>query len=185
MNKDTAHRLLRRVEPDPNTGCWNWQGSRRGFGYGALSLNGRTKSAHRVSYEVFTGPIPGGQVVRHKCDNPPCVNPGHLVLGSQADNTADMVERGRHPSSQRVRCKNNHELREPNLVKSDKGRGARNCLACKRARGYLQYSPGRDLIEVADEYYSKLMGVEWKESGRSAVLVPGSDSGYGSNSTTI
>lgn len=51
--------------------------------------------AHRVAYEVWVGPIPKGHVVRHTCDNPPCINPAHLVSGTNAENSRDMVDRGR------------------------------------------------------------------------------------------
>lgn len=76
--------------------CWEWMGARDGGGYGMLKGLGK---AHRVSWEIHNGPIPDGDgyhgtVVRHKCDNPGCVNPDHLELGTQADNVDDMIERG-------------------------------------------------------------------------------------------
>lgn len=76
------------------TGCWFWIGTKRN-GYGLMQFNKRTSSAHRVSYQVFKGPIPKGLVVRHGCDNPGCINPDHLSLGTQADNVADREARGR------------------------------------------------------------------------------------------
>ena len=76
-------------------GCWEWIGSKRN-GYGLVNRGNKTLSAHRVAYAAFKGEeIPGGFVVRHTCDNPSCINPAHLVLGTQADNVADREARGR------------------------------------------------------------------------------------------
>lgn len=78
------------------SGCWEWQRSRAGKGYGQISVgNQKQDYAHRVSYSLYHGPIPEGYVVRHKCDNPCCCNPDHLEVGSQKDNMQDCKERGR------------------------------------------------------------------------------------------
>jgi hypothetical protein len=79
--------------------CWEWTGARHPFGHGRLRAGGRNEPmfiAHRLAYIYWVGPIPDGLQVRHTCDNPPCVNPAHLLLGTQADNTLDMVRRRRH-----------------------------------------------------------------------------------------
>lgn len=71
--------------------CWNWRGHRTVFGYGVF----QNKKAHRMAYEMCVGPIPEDLCVRHKCDNPSCVNPSHLETGTLADNNHDMMNRGR------------------------------------------------------------------------------------------
>lgn len=76
-------------------GCWEWQAHRSPAGYGQVWLDGTNVGAHRVAYQLTNGPIPEGMLVRHKCDNPPCVRPDHLEIGSVIDNYDDMVGRGR------------------------------------------------------------------------------------------
>lgn len=76
-------------EPDPKTGCREWQGGRDKDGYGKTMLWGRPISAHRASYLLNIGPIPDGLDVLHRCDNPPCVEPTHLFTGTNMDNIRD------------------------------------------------------------------------------------------------
>jgi len=82
--------------PEPNSGCLIWMaGVCPPLGHGAIKINGVTVGAHRRAWELVNGPIPAGLVIRHKCDVPPCINPAHLCLGTQADNIADKESRGR------------------------------------------------------------------------------------------
>ncbi len=76
-------------------GCWEWHGHRNRQGYGRMKRDGRRVAAHRVSWEVHFGPIPDGMLVCHRCDNPPCVRPDHLFLGTVSDNNHDMIAKGR------------------------------------------------------------------------------------------
>lgn len=91
-----AERLMRRSKRNKKTGCLEWQGWRAGLNlYGAISYRGKQYLAHRLSWLTFVGPIPNGARVLHKCDNPLCLEPSHLFLGTQADNVADMLGKGR------------------------------------------------------------------------------------------
>jgi hypothetical protein len=82
-------------EADPETGCWIWQKGKDKDGYGQFSFKNRNYKAHRVAYRLYVGPIPKGMQVLHKCDNTSCVNPKHLFLGTNDDNTVDMVQKDR------------------------------------------------------------------------------------------
>lgn len=79
---------------DKSGKCWLWIAARRN-NYGAFKLNGKVLGAHVVAYTLTNGPIEDGLVVCHSCDNPPCVNPSHLWLGTYSDNAKDAVTKGR------------------------------------------------------------------------------------------
>lgn len=86
-------RFWRKVEKTDS--CWLWTGAKFENGYGAIWTNPITQRAHRISWELNRGKIPPGLIVCHHCDNPPCVRPDHLFLGTLSDNRRDMVEKKR------------------------------------------------------------------------------------------
>lgn len=88
-------RMLKKV-PD---GCWIWLGATNENGYGTVSVDGKTKLAHRQSYILHKGPIEKGMLVCHTCDVRTCCNPDHLYLGTHLDNMRDMRLRDRSPNS--------------------------------------------------------------------------------------
>lgn len=86
--------LMGKVKKTPS-GCWNWTGGTNGVGYGKLQTGGVKWLTHRLSYSLHIGPIPVGMCVCHRCDNPGCVRPDHLFLGTHQDNMLDKERKGR------------------------------------------------------------------------------------------
>lgn len=100
------------IAGDPNS-CWEWNGTRNDRGYGKLYYRNRQYRAHRVSYELHHGSIPDGVDICHKCDNPPCVNPNHLFVGTRQVNVNDMVAKGRDLHGERA---HHAKLREQDII---------------------------------------------------------------------
>ena len=101
--KDIAQlrdKLLSRIAVNGN--CWEWQGAKNSKGYGSISIGGVVILAHRLSYRVHYGKL-GDSLVCHRCDNPKCVNPAHLFLGTAADNIQDMRRKGREAPSPTIK----------------------------------------------------------------------------------
>ena len=94
MSSELA-RFWSKVDKSKENGCWEWTGACSGFGHGNFVISRRNLGAHRVSWEIARGRIPDGVCVLHRCDNPPCVNPAHLFLGTKFDNARDRHSKGR------------------------------------------------------------------------------------------
>ena len=93
MNPKDIARFWSRTRRQP--GCWAWNGTRTTRGYGFFWVAGRYRQAHRIAYELTRGTVLPGLCVLHRCDNPACVNPAHLFLGTRGDNNANRHEKGR------------------------------------------------------------------------------------------
>lgn len=113
--------------------CWPWKGAVNGTGYGAHWQDGQVAGAHRMAWELSRGPIPAGRLIMHKCDNRVCCNPAHLVVGTHADNSADMVAKGRSLGGER----------SPHAKLSD----------TEAAEIIAQRSAGRSLKVLAEAYH--------------------------------
>lgn len=97
-------RFFYKYEKDPITKCWNWLAScRKGYGQFRTGKEGsKVECAHITSYKIYRGDIPENMCVLHRCDNPKCVNPKHLFLGSRADNVEDCVTKKRKPLGEQL-----------------------------------------------------------------------------------
>lgn len=128
QKKKTLFEKLLKFKIDDN-GCYNWTGCTHNK-YGYLRHNGRSMSAHRAMWVLVHGEIPDKKHILHKCDNPGCINPRHLFIGTHADNMKDMVKKGRWSSgnAKKTHCKNGHEFTKENTIIGSKGE--RRCRRC-------------------------------------------------------
>lgn len=130
--KTLAERLWQRVAVGGPDECWPWTAKTTcAGGYGKLYSGQTIIRAHRFAYELAKGPIPQGLIVRHICDNPPCCNPGHLVVGTMKENTQDMMRRGRSKKGRFLRseCLRGHTFTDETTGRDSKG--YRFCKICR------------------------------------------------------
>lgn len=107
-------RFLNKVIIKSSEECWEWKASYRGK-YGVFKFNKKTIDAHRISYILFKGEIPKNMYVCHTCDNPKCVNPNHLFLGTHSDNMKDAFNKGRLKIPTKGQFKEGHKAINRNL----------------------------------------------------------------------
>ena len=137
-----AHIEQERVVKLPN-GCWEWQGSRKHDGHGEIRFNGRLFLVTRLML-MARGEVPPDKLVCHLCDNPPCVNPAHLYVGTHADNTRDTVLAGRQYPFRRLTMEQ---------VKTIRARHAAGGISQKAlAAEYGYTSSGMSKIIRGDQY---------------------------------
>lgn len=119
-------------------GCWIWTGGSTPSGYGCIYFNGKQQRAHRVVLMMQGIEIPAGACVMHKCDNPACVRPDHLRIGTVKDNNWDAISKGRNPRLNHLaknQCINGHEYTPENThIAVYGGKRTRICRACGRIK---------------------------------------------------
>lgn len=110
---DPMIRLLAKInkegiqQPHMATRCWKWSGTKDPKGYGKILYNKKIIGAHRLSYILHISEIPDNIYVCHKCDNPECCNPEHLIAGTQSENIQDMVNKNRQRKNYDINGENN------------------------------------------------------------------------------
>lgn len=146
-------KFMQKVEFEPNTGCWLWDGNFfQGKDYGRF----RGKRAHRISYEYHKGIIPEGLLVCHKCDTPACVNPDHLWLGTSYDNHTDRENKGRGASIKKTHCPSGHEYSKENTkIRKRKSRSKRGYSMVRECKTCIELQKPKRLAQQL-EYYRRV-----------------------------
>lgn len=138
MGTDWQKRFFKKFTKKHQHECWEWFKGKTTAGYGMFHKDKFTASyAHRISYELHVGPIPKGMCVCHACDNPACVNPSHLFLGTHLDNMRDMNKKGRHAKDGAKGEKNAASKLENNDIPKIKNLLNNGCSLNSIARKFL------------------------------------------------
>lgn len=143
-------RFWEKVNKHTLSGCWEWMAAVRGKGadrYGCIWVNRRNVPSHRLAYELCVGKVPAGKVVCHECDNPICVNPKHLFLGTLADNSKDCL----------LKSRRTHLKLNPEMVRSIRKRLEGRTEKLSRAYRAI----GRDLGVSEHTVYLVHIGRTW------------------------
>lgn len=144
VSLDIAVSFLRKINIKSSSLCWDWLAAKNNKGYGLYTTDRRTMGSHRYSYFLHYGDFDKRKLVCHKCDNPSCVNPNHLFLGSHKDNIVDASEKGRLLKSL---CKNGlHEKNEENTERRKRnGKIIRICKVCSNESRNKRYRKNHDV----------------------------------------
>ena len=153
MRGTVAERLSAMTRVDPG-GCHVFTGCRER--YGLMFVDGKRKRAHRVAWELYRGKIPEGLHVLHRCDNPPCVNPDHLFLGTHTDNMRDCRDKGRLvlpvcPREKKARGDANGMRTHPGLVAGEKNPNSK-LLDVQREEIRIAVNAGATRVAMAKKY---------------------------------
>ena len=143
-------RFWSKVDRGDGQGCWLWTGVKSKWGYGQFSFDRRMVQAHRFAYQCSTGVVPEGLCVLHRCDTPACVRPDHLFVGTNAENVADKVAKGRQSSMKGTR----HPLAK---LTDEQVRAIR----VRHARGHRQVDIATDFGIAQTSVSSIVRGTTW------------------------
>ena len=140
---DTPQRFFDNIAIIPEHACWEWIGCKYRNGYGRFHIGNVNWSAHRYSYFLHFGNLPADKLVCHSCDNRSCVRPEHLFLGTHAENTRDMMKKGRGIKRNKF-CPSGHEYTDKNTYTYPDGR--RYCRICLKAWAKQQRVKNRETV---------------------------------------
>jgi hypothetical protein len=163
MKEKDEKRFWGKVTKAGEDECWEWTGHKSAGGYGRFYLGGKkpkpkTVAAHRFAYAVIFGPIPDGLIACHRCDNPSCVNPSHLFIGTHQDNSDDKLQKKRHP----------HGSSHPRAILSEQDVAS---IRRRRKGGESYESISSDYPAVKLVIRSAAVGNTWRHVEETPVLV--------------
>jgi hypothetical protein len=147
VDDKTLERFMSKIKFFAHDGCWEWTGHLNNKGYGSFKVNGKRCMPHRFSFFIANTIGESDLLVCHKCDNPRCVNPEHLFLGTQSDNLRDCVLKKRHKESRKTHCPRGHDYNEENTRYNKHGH--RRCRICVNMLSIEKYHKRKNVFTDA------------------------------------